>query len=521
MSRTGLRFALCAVLVAAALAAVAAGPGDKSQARIRNQLAVQAAFEQGLDALQRGQYEAAVVALEKQLALIDGNRRYLETLRDAYRGYVQQLVQAARHAEAAKFRRRLEILDPSARDKGPARPALAAATPARAAQSKPKARAKTEEDDPFAESNRAGPNGASAVLARAERAFSEKRYADACLLYQQAHATDSAATADCRERWAYCKMFRVVQALNGKELAPAAELEREVRQALSMAPKLDSFGQDLLRKIRSRSARPAGAASGEVAVKHTPRQGNGWALAETTNFRIFHTLPQDQGERVARVAEATREAMTRRWFNEIPGAWSPRCDLYVHATASGYARATGAPQGSPGHSTMSIEAGRVVSRRMDVRADDPNMVTGVLPHETTHVVLAGRFGRHHVPRWADEGMAVLTEPRERINLHLGNLPMHRRQGELFRVGELMKMNDYPEPRRIGAFYAQSVSLVEFLSQKKGYPTFARFLREGLDGGYEPALARHYGYRSFAEMERDWTEYAFGGGVARTSESPKR
>src|SRR5262249_22976591 len=158
--------------------------------------------------------------------------------------------------------------------------------------------------------------------------------------YEQAHAADPGATASCRERWAYCKLFRVVQVLNRSEKSPAApaELEREVRQALSMAPKLEQFGKELLGKIQARSSGPAtGRAAAQpaaVAVRHTPRKGNGWAVADTTNFRIFHATTPEQAEQVARVAEATREAMTRRWFNEIPGAWSPRCDLYVHTSAA-------------------------------------------------------------------------------------------------------------------------------------------------------------------------------------------
>ena len=59
------------------------------------------------------------------------------------------------------------------------------------------------------------------------------------------------------------------------------------------------------------------------------------------------------------------------------------------------------------------------------------MFIGVLPHEATHVVFAGRFGDRMLPHWADEGMAVLSEPRERIDLHLHNLPQHRVNGELF------------------------------------------------------------------------------------------
>jgi hypothetical protein len=122
-----------------------------------------------------------------------------------------------------------------------------------------------------------------------------------------------------------------------------------------------------------------------------------------------------------------------------------------------------------------------------------------------------------VPRWADEGMAVLSESRERIDLLLAKLPGVRENGTLFNVGELMRMQDYPEARLVGPFYAQSVSLVEFLCKKKDAPTFARFVREGLDGSYETALERHYGYRDFAELDRDWRRYAFGSAAVATTE----
>jgi hypothetical protein len=107
-------------------------------------------------------------------------------------------------------------------------------------------------------------------------------------------------------------------------------------------------------------------------------------------------------------------------------------------------------------------------------------------------------------------MAVLSEPRERINLHLRNLPKHKSAGELFGVAELMRLDNYPEARRVGPFYAQSVSLVAFLCKKKDPATFARFLREALDGGYEKSLRKHFGYARWADLEREWREHAFGG-----------
>src|SRR2546423_9176713 len=95
------------------------------------------------------------------------------------------------------------------------------------------------------------------------------------------------------------------------------------------------------------------------------------------------------------------------------------------------------------------------------------MMEAVLPHETTHVVLAGMFGNHDVPRWADEGIAVLTEPSFKVELHRRNLEKNHQEGLLFGVLELMQLRDYPPARRIGAFYAQSVCLVEFMAVMSG------------------------------------------------------
>jgi hypothetical protein len=248
-----------------------------------------------------------------------------------------------------------------------------------------------------------------------------------------------------------------------------------------------------------------------VKVKHTPRQAGGWAVTETTNFRLFHALPEETADKVAVLMEATRAMMLRKWFNDdSSSAWAPRCDVYLHPTVKGYMQCPGSPPAaSPGHSTIRLDSGRVVSRRIDVRCDEPNMMSAVLPHETTHVVLAGHFGFHQAPRWADEGMAVLSEPRERINLHLRNLPKHRGEKTLFPLGKLMEMKDYPEARLIGPFYAQGVSLVEFLTKMKGAATFTRFVREGLDRGYEASLREHYGYRDYSELESAWQRYVFG------------
>jgi hypothetical protein len=245
----------------------------------------------------------------------------------------------------------------------------------------------------------------------------------------------------------------------------------------------------------------------KVKVRHLDKLANGWGVAQTTHFRVYHHQAPALAEKAAIAAERARTAAYRKWLDDTDADWDRRCRVYVHATAKDYSDATGAPVHSPGHSTATCEGGCVTLRRIDLRADNDNMISAVLPHEVSHVVLAGQFGERAPPRWADEGMAILGEPRAVIDRHLRDLPRFRRKCGLYSARDLVQLKDYPEPRYIGLFYAQSVSLVEFLAKEKGPRTVTRFIREGLKKGYEAALKHHFGW-DFDELDRRWRKHAF-------------
>jgi hypothetical protein len=505
-------------------AALAGPPQDRDG--LTSTLEAQKALQLGREMVLKGSYEAAVHVLEEKISKINGSREYLSVLREAYRGYVKELRLANKDAEADLYARRLLILDPgAAMDGATAKSAAAPPIKNETPKAKPLIRALGEKEaKPVDQFQRANAQHARSLLDEAEQEYAKERFLAACRLYEQAHKSDPAAMADSMERWGYCKLFTVVDRLNHRPDGGQAltDLEREVRVAMSLSPALDGAGQDLLRRIQQRRrGQEGGEKVGEeraaaVAVRHLDRPTNGWAVAETTNFRVYHNQPRELVERAAQVAEATRTEMLRKWFGEKDDAWPQKCDLFLCATAHEYARVGEAPATSPGHSAINVD-GRVVTRRMFMHCDNPNMLIAVLPHETTHCVLAGKFGDKPVPRWADEGMAVLTEPREQIDRHLRNLPKHSQERQLFYLRDLVRLEEYPEPRRVGAFYAQSVSVVDFLTKQKGPQEFAKFLNDGMYGNYEDALRKHYGFQDFQEMEQHWRRFAFqsnnGTGVA--------
>jgi tetratricopeptide (TPR) repeat protein len=512
----------------------------------------------------------AVDLLEQHLARVNGNTAYLELLRDAYRAYVKELGLKNQSSVAKLYLQRLTILDPAAandptlqianeppkfvpaapRNDSPMLPNFAATQTKTVAAPKievtPSATAPVANsgankapiirairelpgDDPFDVANQRvalnrvselnDPATVVALLSKGHEEFEQRRYAEARKCYEQLVELDGKAIEQVRDRLAYCILDGAVEQLNRANGAPLAEVRKQVVNAVAMAPQHRRTADWLLKEIDQRFAPTAqgplqeASAGPSLAMQHFGKNPQGWQVTETTNFLIFHNQSRDLIERVAQIAERTRQAMTRKWFGSEGEAWSTKCEIVIHGSASEYSRLTKVPANSPGHTCIKREpvTFRVIGRRIDLHIENiVGMLEAVLPHETTHVVLAGNFGNLEVPRWADEGVAVLTEPVEKIEQHRRNLGKSQKEGLLVPVRDLMTLQDYPQARQITAFYAQSVILVEFLSQKHGPQVFIEFLRDGLKDGYETALRKHYGW-SHAELQANWDQHVASSG----------
>jgi tetratricopeptide (TPR) repeat protein len=523
----GLMALVCAGALAAADPANPVSAPENSDKTVSATLAVQTALQQSREHLLHGEYKAAVSVLESQLPFINGNKIYLKALEDAYRGLVRELRLAKQHADAQRYLERLlyldkgAILDRTLADGSPSATARVTETAAKPAEStavktSPTFRGKNLEERQQATpiQDRLASSDVASLLKRAEQEFDARHFPEARRLYEQIARLDQAAVggdpAQC-ERFAYCRLYSIVERVNqgGPQKPSWPDLENEVRGALTLAPRLESYGKNLLSQMEKYrcEAAPAAQAEPSVPVRHYERDAQGWLLAETTNFRIFHKQTTDLAEQTAQVVERARAKVLQKWFSGGE-PWNLKCDVYVHPTADAYSQETG-KYNSPGHSSIRMENGRMIVRRIDVHADNPNMLVAVLPHETTHVVLADAFGERLVPRWVDEGMAVLSEPREKVQRHLDNLSKCRQNNELFHLRDLMQMDNYPQnPRYVGAFYAQSVSLVEFLANQKGPQEFTLYLHDAMRYGEEKALERHYGYQKFTDLEEKWFQSAF-------------
>ena len=520
----GLDSLLALVCAGAVMAGGADKPDSPAVGELQNNamastLAVQTALQRGRECLREGNYRGAVAALEKQIAFINGSSVYLQELQKAYKGYIRELRLANREADAQIYLSRLMILD---RDAANETDLMGRSVPARTARPSPNSitenktnpTIRLQRDEDSRESMgtigvRKSNSDLAALLSRADQEFAQKHYEQAKKLYEQASSLDPQGASASHERLAYCKLFHVVEELNKPVAKPQlGELEKEARVALSLAPRLE-FGKKVLAEIEQRR-NPAKTAPSltatQVAVRQRERNAEGWLSCETAGFIIYHKESPEFAAQAAQIAETVRANMQQKWFGGACREWTPRCAIYLHPTADDYARATG-QYNSPGHSSIRIENGHFVVRQIDLHCDDANMMTAILPHEATHIVLASELGEQQVeklPRWADEGVAVLTEPREKVERHLQNLAKARQDNQLFSVRELMEMPNYPQSaRQISTFYAQSVSLVEFLSSLHGSQRFMIFLQDSMRYGYEKSLQRHFEISSYSELEERW------------------
>ncbi len=456
-------------------------------------LPVLTAVQQARVCLDRGEMGSAVRILEGSLSQAQGDTVYLTLLAKAYEQYIKELQSQGRGDLVGMYQKRLDVLQTSLPQLAP-HSQLPPLPSSFVQQQVSSADAPTPMVVRGQKADVETPQQSS-LIEQADQAFLEKHYAQAEQLYQKAAAQQVTMPTLEKERWAYCKLHRVTQMIN--QPPPSGldwiGLEQEVRTAHAMAPRL-TFSQKLLEIIATKTQAPS--ESSAPPTKTASRVVNGWMVAESANFRLHHQN-EALANQVLNAAERARLAIARKWLGrtDFPN-WTVKCELHLYPDAASYSKATGAPVQSPGHSTIGADrsdARRIQNLRIDLRADHPHLLVAVLPHEVTHVTLAGQVAHVPIPRWADEGMAVLSETYERIGRHIEPLTQAYQEQRAFTAEQLMNSDDYPDPSRMGCFYGQGVCLVQYLTEQKGPTVFIEFLRTAAAKGYEAALRQHYGF----------------------------
>lgn len=282
-------------------------------------------------------------------------------------------------------------------------------------------------------------------------------------------------------------------------LAPAFSSDRTVSR--------DAAPREL-----NKRATNADATKVAVDIRHLEKKVNGFKVAETPHFRILHDLEKGLVEKVGKVAEVSRIELQKKWFGDVSTDWDGKCSIYLHGKLTDYVKKTG-QKNALGHMRTLDWAG-VFLRSIHVPAQEDFMAEDVLPHEVCHSVMSVRF-QGKTPRWADEGMALWAEsPARNLEFHI-LLAKYKKDDALFSLEVLMQTKETEHLETL-EYYAQSLSLVQFLCAKKSYREFTDFLRTSIQKGYEPAMKEHYGIQGYADLERQWQAHAFRKGSKKAT-----
>jgi RNA polymerase sigma factor (sigma-70 family) len=209
----------------------------------------------------------------------------------------------------------------------------------------------------------------------------------------------------------------------------------------------------------------------------------------TANF-LVEAPTASIAKRIGEAAEHHRKEQALLWLGKEMPNWPEPCPLRVKVTVAGTGGAT----------SFQYRDGKVVGQNMHLEGPLDRLLASALPHEVTHAVLAHSFGRP-LPRWADEGGALLAEDEQEQRRHDKVLQEIVDSGRAIPLRRLLALQDFPED--VMAFYAESYSVTRFLVDASDRQTFLAFVAQGSRDGWDRAVKTHYGYSNVEELERAW------------------
>ncbi len=217
------------------------------------------------------------------------------------------------------------------------------------------------------------------------------------------------------------------------------------------------------------------------------------AAYPTQNFLVEAPTPQI-AQQIGQAAEYYRKQKAIDWLGYEMPPWPQRCPLQVRVTLNGPSGAT----------SFAFDGGYVRGQHMHIEGPLDRLLASVLPHEVTHTVFAYYF-RCPVPRWADEGGAVLSEDEVERDRHdklvrqVLNTP-----GRRIPLRRLFALREYPGD--VMVLYAEGFSVANFLVTSGGRQNFLGFVHQGMTAGWDRAAQMYYHYRSVEELEEAWLTY---------------
>jgi len=210
----------------------------------------------------------------------------------------------------------------------------------------------------------------------------------------------------------------------------------------------------------------------------------------TPNFEV--TAPTRRiAQLIGAEAERQRKAQALRWLGKEMPPWPQPCPIRVTITMNNSAGAT----------SFAFDNGLILSMDMHIEGTLDRLLASVLPHEVTHTVFAHYF-RCPVPRWADEGGAVMSEDEEEQQRHQELAQqILATPGRAIPLKRLLALKNFPSD--VMVLFAEGYAVTRFLVERRDHQTLLRFVKDAEREGWDKAVKEHYGLDSVEELEAVW------------------
>jgi RNA polymerase sigma factor (sigma-70 family) len=214
------------------------------------------------------------------------------------------------------------------------------------------------------------------------------------------------------------------------------------------------------------------------------------------NFTVTGATP-DWREKIAAAAEEHRKNLAKIWLGKELPEWKQPCPILVQATdGQVQSSATVFQFGNDRPVT-----GREFTMSMRLEGSLEQLLGNLLPHEITHAILADHF-RRPLPRWADEGAAMMAEQASEHQRQDGFIRKFLADGMALRLSHMFQMQDYSG--HMGVFFAESGSVTRFLVEGQGREKFLAFVKMGVESSnWDLAVKQHYDLATVNDLERAW------------------
>lgn len=235
----------------------------------------------------------------------------------------------------------------------------------------------------------------------------------------------------------------------------------------------------------------------------------GWGELKGEHFIVYYE--EQSGGPTAKTVLQKAEEYYRRIGEQIGytrysdfWTWDERVKIVIFPDQASYSQATGQPAWSTGYAnrdTRLFESRSIVSFEQQAEFYD-----SILPHEVSHLILHDFIGEN-IPVWFDEGVAQLQEAaKSEIADRMMSILVERKQTVPLATLTRWDIRGEEDPVKVKLFYAESLSVIEFLIERYGSQDFGRLCRQMRDGkGFEEALRNVYPTRlkSLTELETQW------------------